>query len=561
MIERNAPSRAATVGGGIAAVAGLAVALTLHAQAFTPLDWTLTLFGALAMYFVGVDALPVRGLRLRRTGLAAEALFLDLPVVAALYMLGDPVGPIAGVIAYGLGFGAASFVRDRDGIADLPRHAVLRILVLLALLFFDIDLLAPVRALPQAQYVLGTGAAALAVALIFPFCVSAPVTSLTFRISIVRLWDRLARDRRTWLLAFVTPLWVIVEGAETIAGREFMVIALWAPVCICAYMARKIDRQYAEVHRLRLVRDAVQAMLGDRDPLPQINAILSALRVQAFDETVSVLAATSARTDAWRVVTTLGPALSSAGDGLGRRILARMKFSGSPYTSVGDEFYTAYAFAARSADGELHGALTVHRRKDRPLNHEQIAQFTNAAAELAPLLRDMRRIAATHSAATIDALTGLANRAATMDRLQAMLDAAAATENGAILLLDIDHFKSINDHLGHAAGDECLRRIGEIVRSTVRAGDSGGRIGGEEFLIVMPGASREIALAVGERLRLSVALGGMRYANGDPVTTSIGVTTAKAGDTIETILARADRGLYEAKRQGRNCIVDDLESA
>jgi diguanylate cyclase (GGDEF)-like protein len=301
-------------------------------------------------------------------------------------------------------------------------------------------------------------------------------------------------------------------------------------------------------------------MLGDRDPLPQINAILSALRVQAFDETVSVLAATSARTDSWHVITTLGPDLSPAGDELGRRILARLKFSGSPSTTLADEYYVVYAFAAKLADGEVHGAVTVHRRKDKPLAGEQIAQFTNAASELAPLLRDMRRIAATHNAATIDQLTGLANRATAMDRLSAMLR-ESATETGAILLLDIDHFKTINDQLGQAAGDDCLRKIGEIIRTTVRNGDTAGRVGGEEFLIVMPGASRDIALTVGERLRLSVALGGMRYANGEPVTTSIGAAAANLGDTVETILARADRGLYEAKRQGRNRIVEDLESA
>jgi diguanylate cyclase (GGDEF)-like protein len=203
----------------------------------------------------------------------------------------------------------------------------------------------------------------------------------------------------------------------------------------------------------------------------------------------------------------------------------------------------------------------VHRRSDRPLSGEQLAQFTNAAFELAPLLRDMRTIAATQSAATIDGLTGLYNRATAMDRLQVMLDDMRIAEHGAVLLMDIDHFKMINDQLGHAAGDDCLRKIGDIVRNAVRGGDTAGRIGGEEFLVVMPGATREVALSVGERLRLAVALGGMRYANGAPVTTSIGVAAATVGDTTETILARADRGLYEAKRLGRNRIVENLETA
>ncbi|HVA27118.1 MAG TPA: GGDEF domain-containing protein, partial [Candidatus Baltobacteraceae bacterium] len=328
-----------------------------------------------------------------------------------------------------------------------------------------------------------------------------------------------------------------------------------------ARLLRTIDEQHAELHRLRLVRDAVQAMLGDRDPLPQINAILATLRVPSFDETVSVLAATSARTDSWRTITTLGPTLSSAGDDLRRRILARLKFSGQASATLRDDYYITYAFAARLADGEIHGAMIVHRRNDRPLSADQLASFTNAAFELAPLLRDMRTIAATQSAATIDGLTGLYNRAMAMERLQLMLDDVTIAEHGAVLLIDIDHFKSVNDYLGHAAGDECLRKIGEIIRNAVRGGDTAGRIGGEEFLIVMPGATRDVALGVGERLRLAVALGGMRYHNGEPVTTSIGVAAATVGDTTETLLARADRGLYEAKRLGRNRIVETTETA
>lgn len=560
MSDRNAPSRAITVGGGIIAVAGLAVALTLYAPSFTQITWELTACGALAIAFVARNALPVRGLRMRRTGFSAEAIFLDLPIAAPLFALGGEVGATACALAFALGFGGASIARNADTVADLPRHGTLRVLAVLALLPF-VGNAAELRVMPIAQATPIFAAIVFVAVIVFTFGVSAPASSYTFHLSIVRLWKRLARDPRMWGMTLGGVLWATIGRNEVVLGQNLVVLALWLPVCLSAFLLRTIDKQHAELHRLRLVRDAVQAMLGDRNPLPQINAILATLRVPSFDETVSVLAATSARTDTWRTVTTLGPTLSPAGDELGRRILARLKFSGNPSTSLRDDFYTAYAFAARLADGEIHGALTVHRRNERPLSNEQIAQFTNAAFELAPLLRDMRTIAATQSAATIDGLTGLANRAATMDRLHVMLEAVSISENGAVLLLDIDHFKSVNDHLGHAAGDECLRKIGEIIRNTVRSGDTAGRIGGEEFLIVMPGASRDIALTVGERLRLAVALGGMRYANGQPVTTSIGAAAARVGDNPETLLARADRGLYEAKRQGRNRLVEDVEIA
>ncbi len=560
MSERNAPSRAITVGGGIVAVAGLAAALTLYAPLFTQVDWVFTACGTLAMCFVASNALPVRGLRMRRTGLSAEAIFLDLPIAVPLFALGGAVGATACALAFALGFGGASIARDSESLADLPRHGVLRVLAaLFFLLFGSYD--AQLRAIPIAEATPILAAIVFVAVIVFVFAISAPVSSYTFHLSLARLWGRLARDPRTWWVTIGGVIWATLGRNEVVQGQDLVAIALWLPVCLSAFLLRTIDRQHAELHRLRLVRDAVQAMLGERNPLPQINAILATLRVPSFDETVSVLAATSSRTDSWRSVTTLGPTLSSAGDELGRRILARLKFGGSPSTSLRDDFYTAYAFAARLSDGEVHGALTVHRRNDRPLSHEQIAQFTNAAFELAPLLRDMRTIAATQSAASIDGLTGLANRATAMDRLHSMLEQTSIAENGAVLLLDIDHFKTINDQLGHAAGDECLRKIGDIIRNTVRGGDTAGRIGGEEFLVVMPGASRDIALTVGERLRLAVALGGMRYANGEPVTTSIGAAAAHVGDTAETLLARADRGLYEAKRQGRNRLVEDLESA
>jgi diguanylate cyclase (GGDEF)-like protein len=560
MTERSAPSRIVTLGGGILAIAGLAVALTLYAAAFTRIDWVVTACATLAIACVALNGLPVRGLRLRRTGMSAATIILDLSIGAPLFALGGPAGITACALAYALGFGIATLIRDNESTTDLPHHGVLRVLGVLLCLPFAQDF-SRLQALALTQSSAIFVGLLLAIAVIFTFGIAAPAAAYTFRIPLARMWTRFVRDPRIWGVGLGSILWSLVVRNEILAGNFLAAITLFSPVVLTALLLRTIDKQQAELHRLRLVRDAVQAMLGERDPIPQINAILATLRVPSFDETVSVLAATGARTDMWRTVTTLGPGLSSAGDELRRRILARLKFSGSASTTLRDDYYTAYAFAARLADGDVHGALVVHRRNDRPLSNEQMQQFTNAALELAPLLRDMRTIAATQSAATSDALTGLANRGATMDRLQAMLDDLSISDHGAVLLLDIDHFKQVNDQLGHAAGDECLRKIAEIIRTTVRAGDTAGRIGGEEFLIVMPGATRDIAMTVGERLRLAVSLGGMRYANGDPVTTSIGAAAARIGDTLETLVARADRGLYEAKRQGRNRIVEELETA
>lgn len=558
--ESNAPNRGITILIGAVAVAALAVVLTLHVRDFRTGDWIVAAVGAIGIFVAATHALPIRGLRMRRSGLTAEAVFMDLSIGAPMFALGGFVGPTAAALAFALGFGAAAIVRRTNAVTDLTRHGALRVLACVALLPFVGDF-ALVRAMPEFQGALTYFVVLSVISFVFLLGVSATTSAFTFQISLPRVWERQVRDPRTWIVGIGNLVWATAVRDPILGGHYAVAIAMWLPVCITALLLRTIDEQHAELHRLRLVRDAVQAMLGDRDPLPQINAILATLRVPSYDETVSVVAATGTRTENWRTVTTLGPQLSSAGDELRRRILARLKFSGQPFSTLRDDYYVSYAFAARLGDGELHGAMIVHRRNDRPLSNDQVHSFTNAAFELAPLLRDMRSIAATQSAATIDPLTGLFNRATTLDRLATVLEEMTVAEHGAVLLLDIDHFKTINDQLGHAAGDECLRKIGEIMRNAVRGGDTAGRIGGEEFLIVMPGATRDVALGVAERLRLAVALGGMRYANGEPVTTSIGAAVMNIGDTLESLVARADRGLYEAKRQGRNRIVEELDTA
>lgn len=555
-----APSRLVVFGGGAIALAGLIGAVVTYGRAFTAPQVILTACASVAIACAAMQALPIRGLRMRRTSVNAEAIVLDLSIVAPFFVFGGPTGIIAAALALAFGYGAASLLRTAPAPTDLARHGVVRVLAVLVWLPF-VDRISFWERIPPAYDTAAFAALLAAATLGFVLCISAPLSALTYHISILRVWNRVVRDPRMWIVGALNVLWATAMREPIEAGHTLVVIVMWIPVLIVARLLRTIDEQRSELHRLRLVRDAVQAMLGDRDPLPQINAILATLRVPAFDETVSVLSATTARTETWRAVTTIGPELTPSGEELRRRILARLKFSGRSSTTLRDDHYMAYAFAARLADGELHGAMIVHRRSDRRLSAEQLSQFTNAAFELAPLLRDMRTIAAAQSAATTDALTGLYNRAAAMDRLHAMLAELAVSDHGAVLLLDIDHFKLINDHLGHAAGDECLRRVGEIIRKTVRGGDTAGRIGGEEFLVVMPGASRDVALTVGERLRLAISLGGMRHANGEPVTTSIGVATASVGDTGGSLLARADRALYEAKRQGRNRIVEERKES
>jgi two-component system cell cycle response regulator len=161
-----------------------------------------------------------------------------------------------------------------------------------------------------------------------------------------------------------------------------------------------------------------------------------------------------------------------------------------------------------------------------------------------------------HRLAMYDSLTGLLNRRAIIDFLQREMARASRQQMTAgVMILDLDHFKGINDTFGHLAGDQVLKRVGKLFQSSFRSYDVAGRFGGEEFLVVLPNCGYVELKQRAEMVRLSMA--GLRLEfDGIPcsLTVSIGVTTfdPNLGDSLESLLQRADSALYEAKRYGRN---------
>jgi two-component system cell cycle response regulator len=162
--------------------------------------------------------------------------------------------------------------------------------------------------------------------------------------------------------------------------------------------------------------------------------------------------------------------------------------------------------------------------------------------------------------AVTDQLTGLHNRRYMVGQLEALVKRATlGGDPVACLLIDIDHFKKINDGYGHDVGDEVLREFAVRLASNVRAIDLPCRYGGEEFVVVMPDTKIEDAERIAERIRLHVAGSPFRVMNGSElltVTISIGVAaTLGAEDRPETLLKRADEAVYEAKASGRNKVI------
>ncbi|HEV2267894.1 MAG TPA: GGDEF domain-containing protein [Steroidobacteraceae bacterium] len=167
--------------------------------------------------------------------------------------------------------------------------------------------------------------------------------------------------------------------------------------------------------------------------------------------------------------------------------------------------------------------------------------------------------------ATEDNLTGMPNRGRTAELATAALEAAAAQRRPlTVAIIDLDHFKTINDRCGHAAGDYVLREFARVGRGSLRAADILGRWGGEEFLLILPDTTLDAALAGVERLRvLALAIQVPRSTSDDPVrvTFSAGLaTTAEGPRSLDEIIARADAALYEAKHEGRDLVRIDRES-
>jgi diguanylate cyclase (GGDEF)-like protein len=153
---------------------------------------------------------------------------------------------------------------------------------------------------------------------------------------------------------------------------------------------------------------------------------------------------------------------------------------------------------------------------------------------------------------TVDALTGVLNRHG-IEQVVAGLRVTGGAAS--IIVIDLDHFKRVNDERGHHEGDRVLRTVGEILRAGIRNTDAVGRWGGEEFVLVCPGANLAKAADLAEKLRHRIMQTSFIPEDPLPITASFGVASAGAGQDFEDAFRQADQALYLAKNRGRNCVV------
>ena len=206
-------------------------------------------------------------------------------------------------------------------------------------------------------------------------------------------------------------------------------------------------------------------------------------------------------------------------------------------------------------DNSVLGTLAAYFNHPRAPRQAEMDVLKQSADVAAIALERGRVISRLHRLATTDALTGMPNRQHFLDLSTHQLRASQRNRDAmALCMIDADHFKRINDELGHAAGDMVLQQLARRLQETLRDGDISGRIGGEEFAILLTAAESPALLQIAERLRQAMVQVPFDLPSGDTrqVTISIGVALHRDEESLQSLMARADQALYAAKQGGRN---------
>lgn len=196
--------------------------------------------------------------------------------------------------------------------------------------------------------------------------------------------------------------------------------------------------------------------------------------------------------------------------------------------------------------------LALETERMQAVAQDLARRFEERVREVERLSHDLERA---QSEALLDPLSGLKNRRG-LERAVHALFASGEAEEVALLLVDVDRFKTLNDTYGHLLGDKVLRAVAHILQTNIKGRDVAARLGGDELAILLPGTTERGAQALAEQIRVGVAGGRIHRADGQDlkgiVTVSIGIAAGKATESFEALVERADAALYRAKREGRN---------
>jgi diguanylate cyclase len=257
-----------------------------------------------------------------------------------------------------------------------------------------------------------------------------------------------------------------------------------------------------------------------------------------------------------------------------RTELERMLQDLSRTASLAGEHVNEYSRSLGGFGEQLHPGVDPDQLKIAVQSMlEKTEQMCARTSELELQLQDSSRevellraeLVRTRGEALTDPLTSIANRRGFMKAMETLQHASAEGMGKACLITaDIDHFKKCNDNFGHLFGDKVIRNVAQILRKMIKGQDTAARIGGEEFVVLLPDTPVEGARKLAEHIRATVAAGRISHGNSTEagkITISLGVTNFEPGDSIETFMARADEALYASKADGRNRVtIIDIRS-
>ena len=348
---------------------------------------------------------------------------------------------------------------------------------------------------------------------------------------------------------------------------QVLVAMTWIAAITTAWLAaaneRELRRRRYDLERLARFHEDIE----HAETSEAAAAVFAELAADELDATRSVVLVPSDAGDALHVLAAHGLTLDGSGIANGADSLINEAMTSTRTLLVtGTDARRDLALAAllprasnlavlplRTERGK--GVLVVeygHVRASR-VERRVVSMLERYRDELGARLSQLWLIDSLRQAATIDPLTGVANRARLRQSLRELTQHATRTGQPlSLLMLDVDHFKRVNDTHGHAAGDDVLRQVASVLKGTVRPYDIVARYGGEEFVVILPGAELSDATIVAERVRAALPAATEPYS----VTASFGATRFDpAVDDVDNVIKRADALLYDAKRGGRNRVV------
>ena len=372
------------------------------------------------------------------------------------------------------------------------------------------------------------------------------------RSSPIEAADARARDR---LLVGLLACLALVGVVAYLQGR-----AIVRNLRRFATAARGIAR--GSLHERVPVRGRDEfAALGDalNDMAAQLEARLAELeaeRARSREARARFGEALAATHDAKQLLRVVAAAAVEATSALGSRLTSA---DGSVVVSGDEDADGERLVLPLIAAGQRFGALEL---VGESFSKEERMNAASLVAHAVVALENARLHGMVERQALVDGLTGLANRRAASDALHAEAARAQRLETPlSVVLADLDGFKEVNDVHGHAVGDEVLRVFADVLRETLRESDVAGRWGGEEFLLLLPGADEEGAAQLADRIRIALAGRDIPSAPGLRVTASFGVAEFAGESNTEQLVDAADSALYRAKRAGRDRVERAVPTA